>query len=315
MYTDLFLALLDSRNSREHPLLAALVYSFCPAAAHWWLSGADPVPPFDLVWRTLEIRATGVTLKQALEQLGLEGLTEHVKTYIDTIKAYRAKDTSAGVLAPELDSAFEGEKINFPERFGFEEALAKIGGGSNWRNLLELTRIWTFLYVDWMTRANLRPKPGEIEVNFKSVSLLFSAPGTRKPVYFPAWCWEEKYSLVTRYVVGLLVSNGVQDQLRFALTIKSAPDREDKRPWPSEPSIYALDRKTGKADPMNATIDTRDALNMLDPLSRIAKCGPYPPVNAINCPQTCFVCGFNAQCYTKQGALSGFAVRSLGIGV
>lgn len=37
MYTDLFLALLNRHNARGHPILSALVYAFCPMAAHWWL--------------------------------------------------------------------------------------------------------------------------------------------------------------------------------------------------------------------------------------------------------------------------------------
>jgi hypothetical protein len=43
MYTDLFTALVDRENPRGHPLLAALLYAFCPATARWWLAGAVPV--------------------------------------------------------------------------------------------------------------------------------------------------------------------------------------------------------------------------------------------------------------------------------
>jgi hypothetical protein len=43
MYTDLFTALAERENPRGHPLLAALLYAFCPAAARWWLAGAVPV--------------------------------------------------------------------------------------------------------------------------------------------------------------------------------------------------------------------------------------------------------------------------------
>ena len=50
MYTDLFLALQDPQNPRGHPVLAALLYAFCPAAARWWLAGADPEQIFDPVW-------------------------------------------------------------------------------------------------------------------------------------------------------------------------------------------------------------------------------------------------------------------------
>ena len=33
MYTDLFIALLERRNPRKHPLLSALLYEFCPQAS------------------------------------------------------------------------------------------------------------------------------------------------------------------------------------------------------------------------------------------------------------------------------------------
>jgi hypothetical protein len=35
MYTDLFIALLNRKNAREHPILSAILYAFCPAAARW----------------------------------------------------------------------------------------------------------------------------------------------------------------------------------------------------------------------------------------------------------------------------------------
>ena len=47
MHTDLFFSLLNRENRRGHPILAAMLYSFCPAAARWWIAGADPQPPFD----------------------------------------------------------------------------------------------------------------------------------------------------------------------------------------------------------------------------------------------------------------------------
>ena len=62
MYTDLFLALLNRGNARGHPILSALLYAFCPAAARWWLAGAEPTIPFDPVWQSLQDLASGGTL-------------------------------------------------------------------------------------------------------------------------------------------------------------------------------------------------------------------------------------------------------------
>ena len=70
MYTDLFMALLDKENPRGHPILAALTYAFCPAAARWWLAGVDPVIPFDPLWQALEDLVSGSTLKEALSSYG-----------------------------------------------------------------------------------------------------------------------------------------------------------------------------------------------------------------------------------------------------
>ncbi|MBT3390124.1 MAG: hypothetical protein HN413_06905, partial [Chloroflexi bacterium] len=90
MYTDLFLALKDAQNPRGHPILAALAYVFCPAAARWWLAGADPAEPFDPVWQSLSDLAAGEeTLKDALKRYGFEGLMEQVKTYIGQVESYR----------------------------------------------------------------------------------------------------------------------------------------------------------------------------------------------------------------------------------
>jgi len=66
-----------------------MLYEFCPAAAHWWHSGVDPVLPYDMVWKMMEMRATGMNMREALESLNLGGLAANVANYIGQVDAYR----------------------------------------------------------------------------------------------------------------------------------------------------------------------------------------------------------------------------------
>ena len=99
MSHDLFLALKDPDNRRGHPILAALLYAFCPAAAHWWRQGAQPDPPFNLVWQVLADRASGRPLAEALKAYGFETLIDDVRDYIERVRHYRGQNHRA--LAPE----------------------------------------------------------------------------------------------------------------------------------------------------------------------------------------------------------------------
>lgn len=316
MYTDLFKALLDSRNSRDHPILLAMLYTFCPAAAHWWGAGVDPLPPFDLVWQVLEMRDSGRSLKEALESLGFGGVVANVDAYLKWVEHTRRQKENKGVVAPELAPQYRGGGIAFPDRFGYADAFKALGlaDKGRWTDVSEFARIWVYVYVDWALGANIRRVAGETEEKFVLYTLALTAPGVRKPAYFPAWGWQVRTRNVIRNVIGLLVEDVKdQDQLRFALALMSAP-ADDKYPWPYKPEIYALDRRTGVADPYNPTVDIKDALGMIEPLSRIARRGPFPPMNAIGKPHLCKQCGFWDQCYRK-GVLSEFAVRSLEVGI
>ena len=79
MYTDLFLALLNRGNARGHPILSALLYAFCPAAARWWLAGAEPTIPVDPVWPSLQDLASGGTLLDHLKRYGFSSLAGVIK--------------------------------------------------------------------------------------------------------------------------------------------------------------------------------------------------------------------------------------------
>jgi hypothetical protein len=314
MQTDLFRALLDSRNARDHPILNAMVYEFCPAAAHWWLSGVDPVLPYDMVWKMMEMRATGINLREALESFSLVGLAANVANYITSVDSYRFH-LKEKVASPELHPGFEPEKnAKFPDRFGYADGFAKLGGKRGWLDVLEFARLWSFVFVDWQLNSHIKVAPNETEVEFELVTLSFIHSGIRKPALFPAWLWRVKTRMVTRNVIGLPVDNiNDQPQLKFAL-VSRASNADDKHSWENDPEIYALDRRTGESNPYNPTIRVIDALAMITPLSKMAKNGPYPPTNALAHPQTCQNCGFMDQCYRK-GVLSEFAINSMEIGL
>ena len=155
MYTDLFLALLNRDNARGHPILSALVYVFCPTAARWWLVGADPIPPFDPVWKSLEDLTSGGTLLEFLAKYDLDNLTEEIRAYIHEVEEYRRQHP---VDAPELMPTFRGGKIPVSRRYGSQNAIQHLGG--DWRNLFIYVRTWAFLSQDWRISMQIERDSG-----------------------------------------------------------------------------------------------------------------------------------------------------------
>ena len=145
MYTDLFLAMLNPKNARGNPILAALVYTFCPAAARWWLMGVDPTPPFDPVWKSLEDLSTGKTLLEFLTQYGFENLLDEIRSYVGEVEEYRRQHSN--LKSPELMPLFRGGNIHISRRYGSQNAIHNLGG--DWRNLFIYIRTWAFLSHDW----------------------------------------------------------------------------------------------------------------------------------------------------------------------
>src|SRR3972149_3282454 len=125
MFTDLFYALLNRNNARGHPILSAMLYAFCPTAARWWLAGADPTPPFDPVWQSLQDLTSGGTLLDHLTRYGFENLIDHIKTYVKDVEIYRPQHPAQ---APEPTPLFRGGKIDMARRFGSQNAINNLGG-------------------------------------------------------------------------------------------------------------------------------------------------------------------------------------------
>ena len=321
MYTDLFLALLHGKNRRRNPILSALLYVFCPAAARWWFSGADPVVPFDITWQALTDFSRGEDIKSVLQEYGVDESTdEKLKQYYKAVKEWRGKFTG---LAPELSVNFPLQANFAPDaKFGSSDLYGKFGG--NWRYMFEYVRAWSILAYEWQDRIVPSASDNDSNIQFKSLEVALSAPGVRRPAYFPVWAWIEKVGLVNRTFIGLLVNfpgmsknaqivrdkiQGMQDQLRFALVQRSALSGDE--PWPSPPEVHALDRTTGASTPFDAVVNTTDALKMVVELSEAARKGPHLPLGALQSPEKCEVCGFRAFCYGNDKTLRDDSLRIL----
>ena len=300
MYTDLFLAVLNSKNARGHPILSALLYNFCPAAARWWLAGADPTLPFDPVWQSLQDLTSGGTLLDHLTRYGFENLIDDVRKYVKEVEVYREQHP---VPAPELGALFRGGKLDMARRFGSQHAINKLGG--DWRNLFIYVRTWAFLTQDWRIGMKIQSDSGYI-LSAEKVSLVL--PFARLPVHLDTWVWKVPVGHVTETKIGLLVSRMEQDQLRFSLLQRC--NSSSKQPWPNTPTIFALNRESGEAKHFDQTLSDKDLEPMVQSLSKLAKNGPHLPLNALRQPSICKNCGYQNLCF-KNNSLSSHVLSNL----
>ena len=295
--SSLFLALQDPHNPRGHPVLAALLYAFCPAAARWWLAGADPDPIFDPVWQALTDLAGGRTLAEALAGYGFDTLLPDAKQYVEQVEAFRR--LHPGVAAPELLPTFDGGHLELAKRFGLQEAINHLGG--RWENFFSYVRAWAFLVSDWQAEMRFFGAPDLAECR-----LMLSLSVTRRAVRFPAWTWFDRVGHGARVVIGLLVKGREQDELRFALARLAGPEGE--KPWPVQPEVWAIDREGGKAEAIDSRLPLERLVSTVSRLGELAREGPYPLLGAFASPERCRFRGFNAQCYAK-GELSPLALE------
>ena len=300
MYTDLFLALLNRKNAREHHILSAMLYVFCPAAARWWLVGVDPILPFDPVWKALEDLVSGETLHDVLVKYGFDGLKEEIKAYIREVEVYRRQHP---VRSPELMPLFRGGKIPAGRRFGFYNAINNLGG--DWRNLFIYVRTWAFLSQDWRIGMQIERDSG---YKLTGEKVCLSLPITRIPIQFDTWVWRIPREHVTETRIGLLVSNQEQDQLRFSLMRRCTS--MGKQPWPNTPTIFGLDRETGEATHFDQILSASDLEKVVEAFSIQARKGPHPPLNALRQPSICKQCGFQHLCLDKN-FISSHALSTL----
>jgi len=300
MYTDLFLALLNRKNARGHPILSALTYAFCPTAARWWLAGADPTLPFDPIWQSLQDLTSGGTLLDHLTRYGFGGLMEEIKGYVEEVRAYRSQHP---IQAPELLPLFRGGKIPAGRRFGSQNAINNLGG--DWRNLFIYVRTWAYLSQDWRVGMRIERESDYILAGEK-VSL--TLPFTRLPVQLDTWIWKVPVGHVMEIKIGLLVQRAEQDQLRFSLLRRSSPI--GNQPWQNTPTVFALDRESGEVQHFDQTLSDKDLERVVESLSNLAKNGPHPPLNALRQPSICRNCGYQNQCFEKN-FISPYALSTL----
>jgi len=301
MYTDLFLALLNRKNARGHPILSAMLYAFCPTAARWWLVGADPTPPFDPVWKSLEDLVSGETLLEFLIKYDFDNLIEEIRAYIREVEEYRKQHSN--LCAPELMPLFRGGKISVSRRYGSQNAIDNLGG--DWRNLNIYVRTWAFLSQDWRIAMLIEPDSGYQLISEK---VCLTLPGVRLPVQFDTWIWKVPVGHVTETKIGALVSNREQDQLRFSLLRRCTTI--GTQPWSNTPTLFALDRESGAASHFDQVLSDRDLEKMVESLSNLAKKGPHPPLNALRQPSICKQCGYQQLCF-ERNFISQHALQDL----
>lgn len=289
MYTELFQALLNNKNPRGHPVLSALLYAFCPAAARWWLAGAEPTPPFDPVWQSLQDLASGGTLLEHLKGYGFDKLTDEIKKYVQEVQAYRSLHP---VPAPETLPLFRGGKIPAGLRFGSQNAIRNLGG--DWRNLFIYVRTWAYLSQDWRIGMSISRDTDYI-LSREKISL--ALPSIRLPAQLDAWVWRVPLGHATEIKIGVLTLRGEHDQLLFSLLGRSSPAGD--QPWPNMPIVFGLDRETGEAQHFDQTLPDKDVERTVTSLAELAKNGPYPPLSALRHASVCKECGYRNLCYEK----------------
>jgi hypothetical protein len=295
MYTDLFSALLNRENRRGHPILSAMLYSFCPAAARWWIAGADPQPLFDAVWQAVKDWNSETSLTEQLERYGLGDAVDIARKYVDGVDHYRFQNRH--LRAPELFPFFKGGQFPDSRRFALENGIRNLGG--NWQNLFLYARTWAFLLDDWRTGMHIA-SDSDFSLKIETVSL--TLPDYRQPVHFETLAWRVQVGHVTEVRIGLLVKDGEQDLLRFALLGLSSPPGD--RPWPNLPLVYTLDRETGEAKLADLPISSKDLPGLVRQLAEAAKEGPYPPLTALQRPSVCKYCGYQHLCYHNSNLAS-----------
>ena len=296
MSKDLFI-LAKETQGRSNPIVTALLYSYCPAAAHWYVRNSPVDDVFDVVWKALEDYATGKTLVDCLTEYGLSTVIPEIKHFIEQVELFRRRQTYS-VPAPETTMLFKSGK-RADSTFGLQSQLENLGG--SWKNVLEYARIWAYVMRDWKTGMQLRS--GEhVTREFKKFTVSLSAPGvnSRLRVHFPVWGWEVTVGRVTSVYLGLLVSERKQDALRFALVHNS--DLAGDKPWPDgqRPYLYALDRVSGETEYMNLAVDHEYALNMVMPMYRAARVGPNLPLAALRDRDNCLSCGYRKICFGEK---------------
>jgi len=285
-------------------------------AAKWWLNGADPVVPYDVVWEAVSDFTTELTLKDALVRRGVPDLIGHVKKYSEQVTKFRDNHRH-NYPASELSQGVTGETIEVTARSGYQDAFDRYFGG-DWRNVLRFSRTWLFTTQDWRGGVGIEADKG---YSIQKVTLLLNVPRlNRDSIKWPAWCWRIKDGYALRIVLGMMTGDNLQDQLRFTLAARSQSylveetvDGEVKKkivPWEVTPHLYSLDRQFGSVKPARL-YDTEKLVLAIPQLADAAKKGACPPLGALSQQGNCEHCGFKALCFTKDDDLTSIVYASI----
>jgi hypothetical protein len=293
---------------KKNPIVTALLYEFCPAAAHWYVRNVQTEDVYDVVWQALEDYGTGKSLAECLEGYGLASLIPSIKNYVKQVTLFRSRYSAIGP-APELLPLFTGDHLN-QRAIGLQNELNNLGG--TWKSVLVYVRVWAFLIRDWKTQMKI-PAGDNATRAFRKFTISLSAheDDDSSMIHFPIWGWEVKTGKVHSIYLGLLVSVGRQDVLRFALVSNSYPVGE--KTCPSRTThIFGLDRELGTAEPISLPLQQRDALSMILPMYEAACKGPNFPLSMLRDRNTCHFCGYRKACCGEKGyKLSPAVVQQL----
>jgi hypothetical protein len=288
---DIFI-LAKGMTGKQNPIVSALLYDFCPAAAHWYVRGAEPEEVFDIVWQAFEDYATGKTFRAVAESYGITTMLPEIVKYMAAVEECRSlfsKDGPSPEITHDIGSTFSSQ-------FGLQNQLNQLGGTLG--ELKHYVRVWRFLMGDWKTCMKMDQKKTSQRI-FQSFTVSLSVPGivqSNLRVHLPVWGWEVQTGQVKRVYLGLLVSNRKQHPLRFALV--HGADRADEKKWPNNgrPDLWALDRDTGVAEPI--IVKSEAILQLIPRWHDEAQYGRNRPVG-LDDKETCRFCGYKTLCYGK----------------
>jgi len=291
MPVDLFLALRNKKNPRGHPILSALLYTFCPQAAYWWLAGAEPELPFDPVWQALHDLGTGKTLAEQLNEYELGDFKEDVKTYIGEVETFRKHH--ANIQSPERLPLFRGGQLPLSKRFGATSGIRHLDG--DWDNLFSYARAWAFLVSDWRKDMCISPNA---DVHFRVETLALTLNGIRLPLHWDAPVWQIQIEHVREIRIGALLQDGEPDFLRLALLGLSSPQGD--KPWQTRPQVFGLNIERGEAKPADIPIANRRLPKVVAYLAEVARQELHAPLNILRKPSLCQACGYLQLCYQRK---------------
>lgn len=290
MHTSLTLALLDESNPRKHPVLAALLYLYCPKAAKLWIAGADPELPFNPVWKALEDRSSGATLAEKLDEYGLSDLRPDVRTFIERVDAFRRIHPHS--LTPEKTDLFGGFSIPADRMFANKDALRKHMGGTG-KNLLLYVHAWVYLVSDWKDGMKFPTQP---LIEMEKVSLVL--PGTRRSVTLPVWKWSLEQSGHTRVALSWLMDGEAVYAPQIVAGLLAMAGRAGDKPWKTTPELWALDTRNGRASTLRSRLPENPSLSdIVLAVSDAAMSAPDVPVGALTDVHRCVQCGFHRHCW------------------